>query len=268
MPRPPKQLRRFDSLVEVIAALRGPDGCPWDKEQTHQTMTRYAIEEAAELCDALDSGNPEAIKEELGDVLLQVVLNAEIARQSGAFNIEDVIEHLNRKMIRRHPHVFAEVAVKNSEDVVNNWQRLKEEEKKNEKTRPLSAGLPSALPALLASQKIGEKTKAHRFDWTRIEDVLAKVDEELSELKLALKNKAPHEETMGELGDLLFTVAQLARHLGGDSEQALRKTNRRFETRFFNMMESLKQTGVRPQEATPELMEKHWQSAKKRDTLE
>lgn len=263
MPRPPSNLRHFASLVEIITALRGPEGCPWDKEQTHRTLTRYTLEEAAELAEALDGGNAEAIREELGDVLLQVVLNAEIARQSGQFDVLDVIETLNKKMVHRHPHVFGDTKVMDAGEVVNNWHQLKAKEKKD---RPLSGGLPAALPALLASQKIGEKTKSHRFDWTRVEDVVAKVEEELMELKEAISN---HDKSgqMRELGDLLFSLAQLARHLGGDSEQALRETNRRFENRFLNMMSSLEGAGLDPQKATAEQLEVHWQLAKKQEAL-
>ncbi|MGE0763496.1 MAG: nucleoside triphosphate pyrophosphohydrolase [Bdellovibrionales bacterium] len=261
MPQPPKNLRHFSSLVEVVTALRGPEGCPWDKEQTHQTLTRYAIEEAAELSEALDSGDPEAIREELGDVLLQVVLNAEIARQTGTFNIEDVIETLNRKMIHRHPHVFATTKVDGAAQVVSNWHQLKAQEKKD---KPLSGGLPAALPALLASQKIGEKTKAYRFDWARLEDVVAKVEEELAELKDALTHQDKGAQ-MRELGDLLFSLAQLARHMGGDSEQALRQTNLRFEKRFLKMFELLKTSGLDPAKASAEQLERHWQLAKQNE---
>jgi tetrapyrrole methylase family protein / MazG family protein len=259
MPQAPESLRKFESLVTIVEALRGPEGCPWDKEQTHQSLTRYALEEVAELVEALDHNNHPAICEELGDVLLQVVLHAEIARQEKHFDIHDVVESISRKMVHRHPHVFGDVKVKGSADVVANWQHLKQSEKAK---KPLSKGLPPALPALIASQKIGERTKQHRFDWSRIEDVVSKVEEELSELKDALKEGSKAEQ-VAELGDLLFSLAQLARHLGADAEQALRGTNARFERRFLKMHELMKLDGVDPQTIPLTELESYWQKAKK-----
>jgi tetrapyrrole methylase family protein / MazG family protein len=269
MPQAPGDLRQFESLVAIVHALRGPDGCPWDKEQTHQSLTRYALEETAELVEALDHNNGPAICEELGDVLLQVVLHAEIARQTGNFGIHDVVESISRKMVGRHPHVFGDVKVKGSGEVVANWHELKSKEKEKENSqkaksnadRPLSSGLAPMLPALLASQKIGERTKQHRFDWSRIEDVVAKVEEEMAELKGALKS-GDKSEQVAELGDLLFSLAQLARHLGADAEQALRQTNHRFETRFKAMFGLIKKDGADPRTIPLDELEAYWQKAK------
>lgn len=259
MPQAPTSLRQFQSLVAIVKDLRGPDGCPWDKEQTHQTLTRYALEEAAELAEAIDSKDKDGIREELGDVLLQVVLHAEIARQSGDFTIEDVIESIAQKMVARHPHVFGDVKVKDASEVKSNWHQLKSKEKRE---KPLSGGLPPALPALIASHKIGERTKQHRFDWSRLEDVVQKVEEELVELKTALKSGSKEQQT-NELGDLLFSVAQLGRHMGVDSEQALRTTNKRFENRFLRMFELLKSAGKDPDTCPLAELESFWQTAKK-----
>ncbi len=259
MPQAPTDLRQFESLVLIVKALRGPDGCPWDKEQTHQTLTRYAIEETAELVEAIDKNDKEGICEELGDVLLQVVLHAEIARQKGDFTIEDVVQSIAKKMVYRHPHVFANTKVKDAGQVKSNWHELKTKEKGN---KPLTGGLPPSLPALLASQKIGERTKQHRFDWTELKDVVAKVDEELGELKAAMQNGTETEKT-AELGDLLFSLAQLARHLGTDAEQALRNTNQRFEARFIGMQDLLKADGKDPQETSTDELEAYWQKSKR-----
>lgn len=259
MPQAPTDLRSFESLVAIVKDLRGPDGCPWDKEQTHQTLTRYAIEETAELVEAIDKNDKEGICEELGDVLLQVVLHAEIARQNGDFAIEDVVNSIAKKMVGRHPHVFSTVKVKDSSEVKSNWHELKLKEKGS---RPLSGGLPTGLPALLASQKIGERTKQHRFDWSNLADVFAKVEEELGELKDALKSGTAAEQ-YAELGDLLFSIAQLARHLGTDSEQALRTTNQRFESRFLRMHDLLKQDGKDPSKVPLEELEAYWQKSKR-----
>lgn len=259
MNQPPDDLKSFSSLVQVVQTLRGPTGCPWDKEQTHQSLTRYAIEEAAELAEAIDGKEPSAICEELGDVLLQVVLHAEIARQEGQFDISDVIQGLNEKMIRRHPHVFGDKNFKNAGEVVSHWQELKKKEKVG---KPLSGGLPKELPSLIASQKIGERTRSFRFDWEKIGDVKAKVDEEMQELSVALADDDRAEQE-SELGDVLFSLAQLARHLKLDAESALRNTNRRFETRFLKMQELIGNEGLDLQKMTPQKMEEFWQRAKR-----
>ncbi|MCB0357897.1 MAG: nucleoside triphosphate pyrophosphohydrolase, partial [Bdellovibrionales bacterium] len=211
MPKAPEKLNTFASLTEVVKILRGPDGCPWDKEQTHQTLTQYAIEEAFELAEAIDTGSRDEIIEELGDMLLQVVLHAEIARQSANFDIHDVIESIAEKMVRRHPHVFSDVQAETAEDVIVNWAKIKAEEKKNKRQNE-SFDIPKNLPALIRSQKIGHKTKKSNFDWQTSQQVMAKIEEELAELKEALTTQdKPAQQS--ELGDLLFSVVQLARHL-------------------------------------------------------
>lgn len=262
MPQAPHQRRDFSALIQVVEALRGPDGCPWDKEQTHQTLTRFAIEEAHELAEAIDEGQDKAIKEELGDVLLQVVLHSEIARQDGRFTIEDVIETLNEKMIRRHPHVFGDVEVSSSREVLDNWTAIKAKEKGQTSNQPAPFAIPKDLPALIYSQKIGEKTRRARFDWSELTEVLVKVKEELAEFEEAAQ-AGVFEQMEHELGDLLFTVAQLARFFKADAEQALRKTNRRFERRYMKMQElALAQSKVFSELDSAE-KESLWQAAKK-----
>ncbi len=261
MVTPPLECRSFESLLQIIAALRGPNGCPWDREQTHRSLTPYAIEEAHELAEAIEGGDEGKIVDELGDLLLQVVLHAEIGRQAKRFDIHDVIEAIGSKMIRRHPHVFGDTKVSGTSEVLENWQQIKTAEKQNQ-AEPTRFEIPIHLSALTRSQKIGSKTKAHRFDWPDWKGVLAKVEEELLELREAIngKNKV-HQES--ELGDLLFSLAQLARHLEIEPEQALRTTNRRFEQRFF-MMKALARADDRDFDLLSEAdLEQLWQRAKK-----
>jgi tetrapyrrole methylase family protein/MazG family protein len=275
MPRPPVNTSEFQALVQVVEALRGPNGCPWDKEQTHQTLTQYALEEAHELAEAIDLGHKESICEELGDLLLQVVLHSEIARQSGSFTIQDVIQGITGKMIRRHPHVFSDTQVKDSTEVLANWGKIKDQEKKEkiqrtpaDKESPF-ASIPVSLPALLRSQKIGAKTVRMNFDWSDPWQVVEKIDEELAELKEALRSQPDKpqdisipDERQKELGDLLFSVVQLARHLDFDAEQSLRLTNKKFERRFLKMRELVENDGkVFADQTTPEL-EPYWLKAK------
>ncbi|MBX3022082.1 MAG: nucleoside triphosphate pyrophosphohydrolase [Bdellovibrionales bacterium] len=262
MPKAPENLREFAGLIKVVEFLRGPDGCPWDKEQTHSTLTRYAIEEAHELAEAIDGGDVAEIRDELGDVLLQVVLHSEIARQDGRFDIFDVIQNLNEKMVRRHPHVFANVKAETSDKVLKNWAEIKAAEKGQDKAKPLSFDIPQGLPALLRAQKIGDKTKKVDFDWDNANQCMEKVHEEVGELEEAMRSGVK-ERMEEELGDLLFSVAQAARHLGIDSEQALRKCNTRFEQRFRRMQESILQEGKEWKSLKPEEREQRWKSAKK-----
>lgn len=261
MPTPPKNLSSFESLKQVVTDLRGPEGCPWDKEQNHQTLTQYAIEEAHELAEAIDRGEKDNIVEELGDLLLQVVLHAEIARQNGDFAIDDVIFSITEKMVRRHPHVFSQTKVSDSQEVVKNWQAIKEEEKKAKPFRE-RFDVPEGLNALIRSQKIGAKTHRANFDWSHPQEVLAKVDEEISELKEAIA-KGDKDHTQHELGDVLFSLAQLARHLDLDAEQSLRIANQRFERRFFNMKKIANQEDKKFETLPIEELEKLWMKAKK-----
>lgn len=261
MPKAPENLSDFKSLIKVVEALRGPEGCPWDKEQTHASLTRYAIEEAHELAEAIESGDLPAVQEELGDVLLQVVLHAEIARQSGEFEVSDVIRVLNEKMIRRHPHVFGNVRADSSDQVLRNWAQIKAEEKADRPDRPLSFDIPAGLPALLRAQKIGEKTTRVGFDWTGAEPCWLKVEEEMGELRRAL-DTGDKAEIESELGDVLFSLAQLARHLNLDGEQALRRCNSRFEDRFRFMQELADRDGKIWSETSADEKEKYWRAAK------
>ena len=293
MVQPPSELRQFSSLLEIVKALRGPDGCPWDKEQTHRSLTPFAVEEAFELAEAIeadssadlklgeafkpqgprerlggiDSKNFESdvIVSELGDLLLQVALHSEIGRQSGRFTIEDVLESINSKMVRRHPHVFADSSPKpeTSKDVLVNWAQIKATEKKSKPAPSDRFDIPPAMPALARSQKIGDKCKRLKFDWSIAEEVLAKVDEEISELKDEINaEKRDASRLEHEIGDVLFSVAQLARHLDLEAEQCLRTANRRFETRFFKMREQIAASGMDYESLSTQELEQAWQLVK------
>ncbi|MGZ5280243.1 MAG: nucleoside triphosphate pyrophosphohydrolase, partial [Pseudobdellovibrionaceae bacterium] len=206
-------LQQFQTLVEIVARLRGPDGCPWDKEQTQKTLTQYAIEEAFELVEAIESQNPHEIKDELGDFLFQVILQAQVASDDSQFSLLDVIKNLNEKMIRRHPHVFGDDGAKTTTEVWKNWEKLKAKEQA-EKPKPVF-NYPRQMPALQAAQKIGGKTKRLKFDWSKPSEVLEKVDEEIQELKEEMSKPKPDLQHLEhEIGDVLLSVAQLARHLG------------------------------------------------------
>lgn len=260
----PQELRDFQSLVQVVKALRDPvDGCPWDLEQTHRTLVKHMIEEAHELVDAIESNDRQNFVEELGDVLLQVILHAEIARQAGDFDILDVIEGLNKKMISRHSHVFGDVEAQNASAALENWERMKAEEK-SKRPSVASFEVPVGLPALQRASKIGGKTKKHNFDWPDIAGVLEKVDEEVQELKEAIQS-GNAQATSDEIGDVLFTVAQVARHLDIDPESALRATNRRFESRFFKMKAAVEADSKTLASLPADQIEAAWQVAKKLD---
>ena len=270
MPKPPKDLRRFESLLKVVEDLRGPDGCPWDKEQTFATLTRFAIEEAHELAEAIDSEDINAFRDELGDFLLQVVLHSEIARQAGLFDIYDVIEGISAKMVRRHPHVFSDAKVNSSSEVLANWSQIKAQEKASKKSDSSNAAkisdafdIPLGLPALLRAHKVGEKTKKLAFDWDSSEQCWKKVEEEFSELLEVIQQKPlVNERAEEEFGDLLFSLVQWGRHSGIDSEQALRKTNQRFIKRFNKMQELVRAAGLDWSTLPPPEKERLWKEAK------
>ena len=261
----PTNLRDISSLVEIVEQLRGPQGCPWDKEQTHESLTQYAIEETHELVEVLEAprnaANDDLMKEELGDVLFQVILHSQLASERGAFNLSDVIENISEKLIRRHPHVFANLAVKNSQEVIENWEKIKKEEKGNDNSNNPYAITVPALPALQKAYKIGKKTEKLKFDWTNIEDVLLKVEEEYNELHEALDLDSD-DAIEHELGDVLFSLAQLGRHLELEPEQVLRKANSRFESRFKLMVELSQQDGIDWGSLSMEQKEIYWQKAK------
>lgn len=260
MIKPPKNLGTFKSLVEIVSHLRGPKGCPWDKEQTPKSLTPFIVEEAYELVDAIEAGSTEDWKEELGDLLLQAVLQAQIASEDKNFSINDVIEGISSKLVRRHPHVFSHTKVKDSEEVLKNWEAIKQTENKVKPKNKFS--FPKRLPALQTAGKIGEKTKKYNFDWPNAKAVFNKVREEFNELENAL-NLSNRDHQIEELGDLLFSLAQLSRHLEMDPESALRKSNRKFEKRFFKLKKMADQLGKDMTKMSPSELEALWQKVKK-----
>ncbi|HEX8961042.1 MAG TPA: nucleoside triphosphate pyrophosphohydrolase [Geobacteraceae bacterium] len=258
-----KEKKGFDRLVEIMRRLRGPGGCPWDAEQSHESLKRYLIEEAYEVIEAIDTNNPELLKEELGDLLLQPVFHAAIAEESGTFTMDDVLEAINDKLVRRHPHVFGEQQVKTAAEQVANWERIKKGEK-GEERRSALAGVPPHMPALMKAQKITEKAARVGFDWEHVDQVFAKVLEELHELEETMTT-GDEARMEAELGDLLFAIVNLGRFLSLDPEQALGKTIARFTARFTYVEESLHAAGRSMKDATLEEMDHLWEEAKRKE---
>jgi tetrapyrrole methylase family protein/MazG family protein len=254
------ELDGFKRLMELMRRLRGPDGCPWDAEQTHESLKRYLLEETYEVMEAIDAGSPEMLKEELGDLLLQPVFHAVIAEEQGEFSMDEVLRILCEKLIRRHPHVFADLEVNDVDQLIANWERIKKKEKGDERRSALS-GVPSHLPALLRAQKITEKAARVGFDWDHVDPVFAKVLEELKELEETLFTR-DQERMEAELGDLLFAIVNLGRFLSINPEDALRKTIARFTRRFSHVEDSLHARGKGLQEASLEEMDALWEEAK------
>ena len=228
------ETKEFKELIEVIAKLRAPDGCPWDREQTHMTLRPNMLEEAYEAVDAIDSKDMDNLKEELGDVLLQVVLHAQIASEEGAFNIEDVARELKEKLIHRHPHVFGNTKVKSADDVVVNWDKLKQEEKSYRKS--VMDGISKSQSALMSAQKISKKAVKVGFEWPSEKSLYECIQSEFNEFKEAV-NEGNKDHMEDELGDILFAVVNLARWNKIDAEQALLMANKKFMTRFRKMEE-------------------------------
>lgn len=250
----------FEQLLDIMRKLRAPGGCPWDAEQTHESLTRYLLEETYEVIEAIDEKSPQHLKEELGDLLFQPIFHAAIAEESGDFTIYDVISTLSEKMIRRHPHVFGELEIKDSNEQIENWENIKRLEKRDERPSALS-GVPDHLPALLKAHKISEKASRVGFDWEHADQVFAKVLEELHEFEEAWAddNKDRMED---ELGDLLFAIANLGRYLSLNPEEALRKTINRFQKRFSFVEDELFRQGLSVQNATLDEMDELWEKAK------
>jgi ATP diphosphatase len=252
-------------LIEIMAALRTPgSGCPWDLQQTFQTIAPYTIEEAYEVADAIARGNLADLKDELGDLLLQVAYHARMAEEQGAFAFGDVVETVCAKMVRRHPHVFADAEGRTAEAVKGSWERIKAEEKADrDETAPSGAlaGIPLALPALTRALKLQDKAGQVGFDWNDPRAVLAKIREEADEIEAEL-DRADKARAAAEVGDLLFAVVNLARHLNADPEGILRHTNLKFERRFASIERALAARGQTPKDATLAEMDALWDEAK------
>ena len=254
-------MSNLERLINIMARLRGPAGCPWDKEQTHQSLKPYLIEEAYELLEAIDCHDDGEIKEELGDLLLQVVFHAQIASEENRFTIDDVAETIADKLIRRHPHVFGDTQADTPDEVIKNWEAIKAEEKPDKKASLLD-GVPQHLPALLKARRLQEKAARVGFEWEHIADVAQKVREETEELMHARESGAT-EKIREEFGDLLFALVNLARFLQICPEEALIQTNRKFQSRFQYIETELCKQDKTPDDATLEEMDALWEAAKK-----
>jgi MazG family protein len=267
-PRPVPALAHQDGstltrLVAVMRRLLAPDGCPWDREQSFETLRKYALEEACEVIDAIDSGDRKAIREELGDLLLQVVFQAELGRSEGAFAIDDVVSGIVEKLVHRHPHVFGDMDAKDADEVLRNWEKIKAKEKGE---RGILGGVPRSLPALTRAQRIGEKVERVGFDWPDARGSRAKVTEEIEELDRAIESgdaRAIEEE----LGDAHFALVNLSRHVKVDAEGALRRTIDKFTTRFAHVESRVKGEhggwGASGEKNLPlEVLDTYWEEAK------
>jgi len=256
-----REMKEFDRLVEIFEILRAPGGCPWDAEQDHRSIARCAIEEAYELADAIDTGNMAHLREELGDLLLQVVFHSVIAKDKGEFTITDVINDLADKLIYRHPHVFGNEKASDSGEVIRNWDRLKAREEGKAHRESILDGIPDSLPALLYARKIQGIASRVGFDWKDPKGVIGKIREETDELLDAIDGRDA-DGIEAEVGDLLFSVVNLARYLKVDPEAALRKTNLKFRKRFARIEEEARSRGVLLEDMTLEEMDAIWEGAK------
>lgn len=252
----------FEELVEVMRTLRGPDGCPWDREQDFRSLRRYVLEEAHEVVEAIDEGDLSALRDELGDLLLQVVFLAQMADEERAFDVGDAVRAIRDKMIRRHPHVFGDEEVEDSRQVLRNWEAIKRRERGEPEAESLLDDISPGLPALVRAEELGRRAARIAFDWSEPPEVVAKAREELKELEAALGAGAPDEKLEEEVGDLLFSVAHLARHLGSSPELALRRANAKFERRFREVERALAEGRIGDR---PEDLEAEWERVKARE---
>jgi len=251
----------LSAFQEIIAHLRAPDGCPWDKKQTHQSLRQHLLEESYEALEAMDAGDSAGMAEEFGDLLLQIVLNAQIATETGDFRMNNIIKGIYDKILRRHPHVFEQVEVDGVGEVLKNWEQLKEEERKDngKAEKGMLDGVPLSFPALNQSQEYQERAARVGFDWPEIDGVLDKLMEEVEEIRQAEND----EELASEIGDLFFVLVNFARWQGVDAESALRGANMRFKRRFGYIEKSARENGQPMTEMTLDEMEALWQAAKR-----
>jgi len=259
-----KEQHSFDKVVKVIETLRGPNGCPWDKEQTRESIKPLLIEEAYEVLEAIEEKDPELIKEELGDLLLQVIFHAQIAKESNEFTIKEILDVLHDKMVRRHPHVFKGQDAKSSKEVLKQWEEIKKSENKEKKKKSLLGGIPKTLPALLYAQRIQDKASRVGFDWENISQVFAKFKEELSEFENAYA-EGKKEKIEEEIGDLFFTLINISRFLKINPDDALKKTARKFISRFHFIEKKIGKTGKSIEKFSLDELDKLWEKAKEKE---
>ena len=254
----PEDMSQFATLVDIIARLRAPDGCPWDRKQTHASLRENLLEECYEALEALDEGDSGKLCDELGDLLMQVVLHTQIATEAGEFELGDVLTSINTKLIHRHPHIFGSTKVKDVEEVRHNWEMLKQEER--EAGTSMLASVPQQMPALSYSQEIQSRVAQVGFDWENVDGIIDKLTEEVNEFKRA----ESQEQRAQEFGDLLFTLVNIARRLGVDSEAALREANRKFYRRFSYMEEVCHKRGLNLGQLSFDEQNTLWEEAKKK----
>ena len=248
----------LSQLIEIVEKLRAPGGCPWDRDQTQASLLPYFLEEIYEVIESVEEGNMELLKEELGDILLHVVFQASIGKENEDFTLQDSLNYVNEKLIRRHPHVFVDAKTESPFHAKQNWEAAKHDEKKRESRLD---GVPGTLPALTRSQRLQEKASYAGFDWKKVEQVWEKVHEEIGELKEA-EEKGITEQIEEEIGDTLFSVVNLSRFLGISAETALRKTNRKFTSRFAQVEKELKKRGKKVEDSSLEEMDEIWNMVK------
>lgn len=254
--------RAFGELVAIVNRLMGENGCPWDRVQTRESLKPYLIEEAYEVLEALDHNDAEKIKDELGDLLYQILFHAKISELKQEFDIRDVVQGLAEKMVRRHPHVFKEGELHTPEQVVDQWEQIKKTEKAQRHHTSVLDGVPHHLPALKRAQKLQKKAAKHGFDWDRIDEVFAKLDEEIAEFKAAVLS-GKDGEIESELGDILFVLVNIGRFKKIDAEEALRQTNNKFVKRFHYIESQVAKQGKTLKDTPLEEMERYWQESKK-----
>ncbi|MDE0837944.1 MAG: nucleoside triphosphate pyrophosphohydrolase [Kiritimatiellae bacterium] len=261
----PESSDPVERLRAIVAILRSDNGCPWDREQTLDSLKPYLIEEAYELLDAVDSGDAKLHREELGDVLLQVVLHAQIRSEAGDFDFGDVAHTLSEKLIRRHPHVFGDAVADDSDAVVQRWEAIKQQERAGSADDSVLSGVPRSLPALQRAQRMQSRAARVGFDWECRDGVVAKLDEEIAEFKQALEQN-DLEHASEEMGDFIFSLVNLCRHLKVDAEDALDRANTKFNRRFVYIEQALRQEGRSCQDATLAEMDRLWDEAKQSES--
>ena len=254
-------LNSLSKLIKITDTLMGEDGCPWDKVQTRESLKPYLVEETYEVLDALDANDPEKIKDELGDLLYQILFHSKISSLKGEFDFRDVIDNLSEKMVRRHPHVFKEGELNTPDQVVKQWEEIKRNEKNQANQKSILDNIPKNLPSLLRAQKLQKKAAKEGFDWDQISDVFDKLDEEIGEFKEAvLKKKSA--DIQNEIGDIIFVITNIAKCYKIDAEEALRSTNNKFIKRFQYIEQKIKAKGKTLKDSPLEEMERYWQEAK------
>lgn len=253
-------MNNFQKLLDIMSALRSEKGCPWDKEQTRESLKPFLVEETYEVLEALDEDDPEKIKEELGDLLFQIIFHCQMAKELDEFDMDDVIKKISDKMIARHPHVFGKEKFETSEEVLRQWEERKKEEGKLRES--ILEGIPKELPSLLRAQRLQARAARMGFDWKRVEDVMEKLDEELKEFRAALKSKS-QKEIEDELGDVFFVLVNVSRFVGVNPEDALRKTISKFISRFRYIEMKAADAGKSLSDMTMEEMDALWEEAKK-----